>query len=706
MKKASRAALSWLLVSTAIAAVLTAPAGATTYVMMSDQALLDQSPLVVEGRVVRVSGAPIAAPPTTDIEIRVLRVLKGQAGATLVVRQLGGPSPSGERVRIEGIQPLVPGDRALLFLQPRSDGTWGVTQLIFGAFRRVASGGRFYAMRNLGAAREIAPLGAASERPRDWAGFTAWVEDRAAGRARAADYLRPLSSALQTQVEAFTLLTEGSPGCGDGNHATRWFGFPASVAISANSGGQPGLAGGGFGQIQTALAAWTADPGSNVSYVWGGTSAISSSCGNTIYFDDPHNEISGSFSGSGTVAIGGPCFSCSLQSFNSTSYHPIQNVFVVTQDNIDSLFAGPNGSTLAAELFAHELGHTLGLGHTNAAGSLMNPTLHSPPIGAALGADEKAGIATLYGSGGPPPGPPAAPTYLNANALSSSQVQLTWIDNASNETSFRIEARTGAAAFAEVATAGVNAYVAIVSGLLRATPYDFRVRARNGSGDSPYSNTASATTLSAAQAPAAPTDLVATPTSSSEVHLAWQDNSDNETSFRVERRVGGVFADIGFVGTDITSANVPGLAADTAYDFRVKARNAAGDSAYSNVATATTFDACGGGPDTLCLNNGRFQVSMTWRTSDGQVGPGHPVVLSSDSAYFWFFQSSNVEAVVKVLDGCALSQTYWVFATGLTNVETHLTVIDTLTSQEKHYTNPPGQAFLPLQDTNAFLTCP
>lgn len=688
-----------------LAAVAT-PAAATTYVMMSDQALLEQSPLVVEGRVLRVSGAPIAAPPMTDIEIRVLRVLKGEAGKTLIVRQLGGPSPSGERVRIEGIQPVVAGDRVLLFLQPRSDGAWGVTQLIFGTFRRVASAGRFYATRNLDAAQEIATLGAGGDRPRDWAGFTSWIADRALGIPHVADYFRPSSSALRNQVAAFTLLTEGSPGCGDGNHATRWFGFPSSVAISANSGGQPGLAGGGFSEIQTALATWTADPGSNVNYVYGGTNAISTSCQDTIYFNDPNNEISGSFSGSGTVAIGGPCFSCSLQSFNSTSYHSIQTVFVVTQNNIDSLFAGPNGSTLAAELFAHELGHTLGLGHTSVPSSLMNPTLHSPPIGAVLAADDQAAIATLYGSGGPPPGPPAAPSYLYANALSSSQVQLTWIDNASNEASFRIEARTGAAPFAEVSSAGVNATAAIVSGLQPATQYDFRVRARNANGDSAYSNTASAMTQAVAQTPGAPSNLVATATSSSAVHLAWQDNATNETSFRVEQRVGALYADIGFVGADSTSANVQGLLPDTSYDFRVKARNGAGDSPYSNVASATTFGTCGGGADTICLSGGRFQVSMTWRTTDGQEGSGHPVALSSDSAYFWFFQSSNVEAVVKVLDGCALSQTYWVFATGLTNVETHLTVIDTLAAQEKHYTNPPGQAFLPLQDTNAFATCP
>lgn len=67
---------------------------------------------------------------------------------------------------------------------------------------------------------------------------------------------------------------------------------------------------------------------------------------------------------------------------------------------------------------------------------------------------------------------------------------------------------------------------------------------------------------------------------------------------------------------------------------------------------------------------------------------------------------ANVEAVVKVIDGCALGGHYWVFAGGLTNVLTVITVSDLHSGAMKTYTNPQGKAFQPIQDTNAFASCP
>ncbi len=81
------------------------------------------------------------------------------------------------------------------------------------------------------------------------------------------------------------------------------------------------------------------------------------------------------------------------------------------------------------------------------------------------------------------------------------------------------------------------------------------------------------------------------------------------------------------------------------------------------------------------------------------------VGLTGDTGYFWFFGSNNVELVVKVLDACGLSQKYWVFAGGLTNVNVVITVRDTRTGVVKTYTNPINTAFMPIQDTGAFATC-
>ena len=109
---------------------------------------------------------------------------------------------------------------------------------------------------------------------------------------------------------------------------------------------------------------------------------------------------------------------------------------------------------------------------------------------------------------------------------------------------------------------------------------------------------------------------------------------------------------------------------------------------------------------TICLNNDRFAVSATWRTSDGKSGSGDAVRLTADTGYFTFFGAANVEMVVKVLNGCGLNSRYWIFAGGLTNVNVTLTVRDTLTSAVRTYTNPLNTAFQPIQDTDAMPVCP
>jgi len=115
---------------------------------------------------------------------------------------------------------------------------------------------------------------------------------------------------------------------------------------------------------------------------------------------------------------------------------------------------------------------------------------------------------------------------------------------------------------------------------------------------------------------------------------------------------------------------------------------------------------CQPGPDTLCLNGGRFKVEATWTTSAGTDGVGHAVPLTADTGYLWFFNAANVEVVIKVLDGCGLNNRYWVFAAGLTNVRVELTVTDTQSGASKVYVNPANTKFVAIQDTGAFATCP
>jgi hypothetical protein len=119
-----------------------------------------------------------------------------------------------------------------------------------------------------------------------------------------------------------------------------------------------------------------------------------------------------------------------------------------------------------------------------------------------------------------------------------------------------------------------------------------------------------------------------------------------------------------------------------------------------------TNGSCAASDQALCLDGGRFRVQTTWQTSGGASGSGHALALTANTGTFWFFDPTNLELVVKVLDGCAVNGHWWVFAGGLTDVAVSLTVTDTQTGAKRTYTSQQGTAYAPLQDTNAFSTCP
>ncbi|MEA2600407.1 MAG: hypothetical protein QOF89_1399 [Acidobacteriota bacterium] len=114
---------------------------------------------------------------------------------------------------------------------------------------------------------------------------------------------------------------------------------------------------------------------------------------------------------------------------------------------------------------------------------------------------------------------------------------------------------------------------------------------------------------------------------------------------------------------------------------------------------------CEPGDDRLCLAGGRFKVQIVWRTGAGQIGNGHSLPLSANSGTFWFFDASNSEMLIKVLDACNGFNAYWVYFAATTDVDFTATVTDTHTGIVKQYTNPAGRAAVPVQDTFTFATC-
>jgi hypothetical protein len=93
-------------------------------------------------------------------------------------------------------------------------------------------------------------------------------------------------------------------------------------------------------------------------------------------------------------------------------------------------------------------------------------------------------------------------------------------------------------------------------------------------------------------------------------------------------------------------------------------------------------------PTALC-SQGRFQAAVSFvdpRT--GATGTGRAVTLSDDTGIFWFFDPTNLELMVKVLDGTAVNGHFWVFYGALSDVDYTLTVTDTATGAQRTYANP------------------
>jgi len=117
--------------------------------------------------------------------------------------------------------------------------------------------------------------------------------------------------------------------------------------------------------------------------------------------------------------------------------------------------------------------------------------------------------------------------------------------------------------------------------------------------------------------------------------------------------------------------------------------------------------ACVANETTLCLRDGRFVAEIDFRDFQNQTGAARVSSLRTvDSGLFYFFDENNLEVLVKVLDGCSITNHFWVFAAATTDVEYTLTVRDTETNVSQTYTNPLGNAAAAVTDTSALAVCP
>ena len=115
------------------------------------------------------------------------------------------------------------------------------------------------------------------------------------------------------------------------------------------------------------------------------------------------------------------------------------------------------------------------------------------------------------------------------------------------------------------------------------------------------------------------------------------------------------------------------------------------DPSAAAAAVVAQEGACEASPTALCLAGGRFRVEVVWDRPGSADAAGQAVPLTSKAGSFWFLRPSNLELMVKVLDGTPVNGHFWVFAGSLSNLHYTITVTDTETGAVRTYENPEGR---------------
>jgi parallel beta-helix repeat protein len=277
-----------------------------------------------------------------------------------------------------------------------------------------------------------------------------------------------------------------------------------------------------------------------------------------------------------------------------------------------------NKGTSEASAYLYNYGGTHSISQLRSKGAEVNGMFGSPamdsewtPLEGCIAVDKGSNLPSPYNvdkNGNPRPfnlvsdmgaieritgttiNPPAVPGSLAAGNVTSTEINLTWIDKCNTEDGFKIERKLSGGSWAEIKTVGVNVTSYKDVQLSPSTGYYYRVRSFNAGGASAYSNECNAVTGSGLTLPATPGSLAANNITSTEVTLTWIDGCNTEDGFKIERRLGGgSWSEIKTVGSDITTYKDVQLSPSTSYYYRIRSYNTAGTSSYSNECNAVTM---------------------------------------------------------------------------------------------------------------------
>ena len=479
------------------------PLGATTIVLPDDRSLVEKSDLIITASVLHSSSGHFEEGIWTESALEARTVLKGDVreGEVVFVREPGGRIPGSISV-VFGAPEYQTGEEVLVFLTKRSRGDYQTTDMAVGKF--VRAGGLRAWHRDLDLQgvsileADLAPSGRLRSL-HDAALFEQFVRDVVL------DVPTPRNAPVTEDGwgslwSDFKLIAEPD--------VHRWFAFEEGRSVSWKSFGEAdGYADGGVKELKSAMAVWTGYSAALIRYAYaggaGGTGGgLTSPNGvNEVMFGDPRQEIPGTWNGSdGVVGTGGfnaiagprpwtaPFSGGPHQQAGARSAFDIIEGNLVIQDGISLL----NGITSIAltEILAHELGHTLGIGHSAEPTSLMHASLAG--LGPSLRPDDQLAARWLYPSDGSIEEPEnllPSPADLSVMSIGPDSAKLKWTDRANDESSQTIYTQRDGEAMRKYGDVAANVTMANLTGLTAGRTYRARVTARNESGESTPSNT-------------------------------------------------------------------------------------------------------------------------------------------------------------------------------------------------------------------------
>jgi titin len=258
--------------------------------------------------------------------------------------------------------------------------------------------------------------------------------------------------------------------------------------------------------------------------------------------------------------------------------------------------------------------------------------------------------------------PPAAASSLTATASSATQINLSWTSNSGGqETGFKIYQSTdGGVTFSWHDTVSTAVTTYSDTGLSASTTYYFEIVAYStAAGNGSPSNVASTATPAV---PAAPSNLGATSSSSTQANLTWTDNSyPQETGFKIYRSTdGGVtYGWHDTVGQGVTTYTDTGLNGGATYYYEVRAYNSAGNSAFSNAANVTTPAPPAAASNLTATTLTAFRVSLAWTSNSGGTESGFKIYKSTDGVNYNWTDTVGTGVTTYSATGLKASTTYY-----------------------------------------------